>query len=55
MSLCCKTKTNAPFSYNVPDKDMMKPEILPHSHVAKHGYVPQKVTRLEFSNTIFTS
>ena len=42
MSLCCKTKINAPFSYDVPKKDMKKSEILPHSPVAKHGYVPPK-------------
>ena len=42
MSLCCKTKINAPFIYDVPNKDMMKSEILPHSPVAKHGYVPPK-------------
>ena len=48
MSLCCKTKINAPFIYEVPNKDMMKSEILPHSPVAKHDYVPQKVTWREF-------
>ncbi len=42
MSLCCKTKINAPFIYEVPNKDMMKSEILPHSPVAKHGYVPPR-------------
>ena len=48
MSLCSKTKINAPFIYDVPNKDMMKSEILPHSPVAKHGYVPPKVTWQEF-------
>ena len=38
MSLCCKTKTNAPIMYEVPNKDMMKSEIMPHSSVVKHGY-----------------
>ena len=38
MSLCRKTKTNAPLMYEVPNKDMMKSEIMPHSSVAKHGY-----------------
>ena len=41
MSLCCKTKTNAPLMHEVPNKDMMKSEIMPHSSVAKHGYVPE--------------
>ena len=38
MSLCRKTKTNAPLMYEVPNKDMMKSEIMPHSSVVKHGY-----------------
>ena len=41
MSLCRKTKTNAPPTYEVLNKDVMKSEILPHSPAAKHGY-PQK-------------
>ena len=41
MSLCRKTKTNAPLMYEVPDKDMMKSEIMPLSSVVKHGYAPQ--------------
>ena len=41
MSLCCKTKINAPIMYKVPDKDMMKSGIMPHSSVAKHGYVSE--------------
>ena len=41
MSLCRKTKINAPLTYEVLNKDVMKSEILPHSPATKHGY-PQK-------------
>ena len=41
MPLCCKTKINAPLTYEVLNKDVMKSEILPHSPAAKHDY-PQK-------------
>ena len=41
MSLCRKTKINAPLTYEVLNKDVTKSEILPHSPAAKHGY-PQK-------------
>ena len=41
MSLCCKTKINAPLMYGVWDKDMMKSEILPHSSVANSGHAPK--------------
>ena len=34
MPLSCKTKINAPNMYEVPDKDMMKIEIMPLSSVA---------------------
>ena len=39
MSLCCKAKINTPLMYEVPHKDTMKYEILPHLSVAKRGYV----------------
>ena len=42
MSLCCETKINAPLIYEEQDNDMMKSEILPHSPVAKHDYVPPR-------------
>ena len=42
MSLCRKTKTNAPLMYEVPNKDMMKSEIMPHSSVVKHGYASKR-------------
>ena len=38
MSLCCKAKINTPLMYEVPHKDTMKNEILPHLSVAKRGY-----------------
>ena len=38
MSLCCKAKINTPLMYEVPHKDTMKYEILPHLSVAKRGY-----------------
>ena len=38
MSLCCKAKINTPLMYEVPHKDTMKYEILPHLSVAKCGY-----------------
>ena len=41
MSLCRKTKTNAPLTYEVLNKDVTKSEILPHSPATKYGY-PQK-------------
>ena len=41
MSLCRKTKINAPLTYEVLNKDVTKSEILPHSPATKHGY-PQK-------------
>ena len=41
MSLCRKTKINAPLTYEVLNKDVMKSEILPHSPATKHG-CPQK-------------
>ena len=34
MPMSCKTKINAPNMYEVPDKDMMKIEIMPLSSVA---------------------
>ena len=48
MSLCCKTKTNAPLMHEVPNKDMMKSEIMPHSSVVKHGYT----SKSEWAETI---
>ena len=36
-----KTKINTPLMYEVPDKDTIKSEILPHLSVAKRGYVSQ--------------
>ena len=39
MSLCCKTKIMSSLMYDVPNKDTMKSEILPHLSVAKHGQV----------------
>ena len=42
MSLCCKTKINAPLIYEEQDNDMMKTEIQPHSSVAKHGSVSKR-------------
>ena len=41
MSLCRKTKINAPLTYEVLNKDVTKSEILPHSPATKYGY-PQK-------------
>ena len=41
MSLCRKTKINAPLMHEVLNKDVTKSEILPHSPATKHGY-PQK-------------
>jgi len=41
MSLCRKTKTNAPLTCEVLNKEVMKSEILPHSPATKYGY-PQK-------------
>ena len=38
MSLCCKAKINSPFMYEVPYKDTMKSQFLPHLSVAKRGY-----------------
>ena len=62
MSLCRKTKTNAPLMYEVPNKDMMKSEIMPHSSVAKHGYAPQSnlagvcsIHSLQVESLLFTS
>ena len=55
MSLCCKTKINAPFSYDVPDKEMKKSEILPIRLWQNMAMSPQEVTWREFFNTIFTS
>ena len=34
----CKTKTNTLLMYEVPDKDTIKSEILPHLPMAKSGY-----------------
>ena len=39
MSFCCKTKIIIPNVYEVPDKDTMKSEILPHLVVPKPGKV----------------
>ena len=39
MSLCCKTKLITLYVYEVPDKDTMKSEILPHLVVPKRGKV----------------
>ena len=39
MSLYCKTKINTPTMYDVPNKDAMKYEIMPHLSVAKRGQV----------------
>ena len=55
MSLCRKTKINAPLTYEVLNKDVMKSEILPHSPAAKHGYPQKRVTWRKFFNTLFTS
>ena len=41
MSLCCKAKINTPLMYEVPHKDTMKYEILPHLSVAKRGYISE--------------
>ena len=43
MPLCCKTKKNTPMMYEVPNKDTMKYEVLPHLSVAKRGYTSKKV------------
>lgn len=39
MSFYCKTKIITPNVYEVPDKDKMKSEILPHLVVPKRGKV----------------
>ena len=46
MSLCCKTKINTPTLYDVPNKDTMKYEIMPHLSLAKRGQV-SKCDRVE--------
>ena len=38
MPLCRKTKKNTPMMYEVPNKETLKSEILPHLSVAKRGY-----------------
>lgn len=43
MPLCCKTKKNTPMMYEVPNKETLKSEILPHLSVAKRGYTSKKV------------
>lgn len=48
MSLCHKTKTNAPLTYEVLNKDVTKSEILPHSPATKYGYPQKKVAWREF-------
>ena len=42
MSLCCKTKINTPTIYNVPNKDAMKYEIMPHLSLAKRGQMSKR-------------
>ena len=37
MSLCRKTKINAPLTYEVLNKDVMKSEIMHHLSAAKRG------------------
>ena len=39
MPLCRKTKKNTPMMYEVPNKETLKSEILPHLSGAKRGYV----------------
>ena len=40
--MCCKTKIMSSLMYDVPNKDTMKYEILPHLSVAKRGYALKK-------------
>lgn len=48
MSLCRKTKINAPLTYEVMNKDVMKSKILPHSPATKYGYPQKMVTWRKF-------
>ena len=55
MSLCRKTKINAPLTYEVLNKDVTKSEILPHSPATKYGYPQKRWPGGSFFNTLFTS